>query len=297
MNPVSRVWAHARSARFVVSLMACVALTIGAVGCSRAEAPASRPSATAATVEPSPAQDRPKLSGPAFITPAFITTVRLTLAVASVPDATSKLREASARFGGHVAQLSASGEGPGARHDQSASLDLRIPSERVHAFVGEVSRLGDVTSEDERVDDVSEERADRHARLANARAEEKRLLELLDKRTGTLADVLAAEKELARVRETVERYEAQAAALEGKIALATVHVSLVTSSSAKATGAGARVAQAARDGVRHASTVTVGLVALFAEAGPTLFVLLLLVGTFALVVRAAFRITRRKLVR
>ena len=208
-----------------------------------------------------------------------------------------KVREASARFGGHVAQLSASGDGSGARQDQSASLDLRIPSERVHAFVSEVSRLGDVTSEDERVDDVSEERADRHARLANARAEEKRLLELLDKRTGTLADVLAAEKELARVRETVERYEAQAAALEGKIALATVHVSLVTSSSAKATGAGARVAQAARDGVRHASTVTIGLVALFAEAGPTLFVLLLLVGTFALVVRAAFRITRRKLVR
>ena len=56
-------------------------------------------------------------------------------------------------------------------------------------------------------EDVGEEFVDVSARMENARRLEQRLVTLLASRTGKLSDVLAVERELARVREDIERYE------------------------------------------------------------------------------------------
>jgi Domain of unknown function (DUF4349) len=69
---------------------------------------------------------------------------------------------------------------------------------------------------------VTEQVTDLDARLANARNTEKRLIELLQKRTGDLADVLEAEREVARVREEIERFEGQRKNLDSRVSHATV---------------------------------------------------------------------------
>jgi hypothetical protein len=64
--------------------------------------------------------------------------------------------------------------------------------------------LGDVESVNIGSEDVGEAYADMEVRLANGRRLEQRLLELLATRTGSLEDVLAVERELARVRQEIE---------------------------------------------------------------------------------------------
>ena len=71
---------------------------------------------------------------------------------------------------------------------------------------------------------MTEQVVDVEARLSNARNTEKRLVDLLQKRTGDLADVLAAEREIARVREEIERFDAQRKNLERRVTYATLNL-------------------------------------------------------------------------
>lgn len=222
---------------------------------------------------------------------AQITTVTLSFTVTSVDEAARKVRDEVARADGYVANMN--GGGLDAR-DRRASFELRIPAARVGAFRAALAGIGDLTQEEERVEDVGEERADRRARLANARAEEKRLLDLLAQRTGSLADVLTAERELARVRETIERYDAPAAALDGKIAYATVHVSLSPRVVTFVPHPLQRLGEAAHEGVHNASVLLLGMGVLAAEAGPTLLILCALLAAVVLAVRKALRVHARR---
>ena len=56
-------------------------------------------------------------------------------------------------------------------------------------------------------EDVGEEYVDVQARVANAHRLEQRLIEVLATKTGKLSDILNVERELARVREEIERME------------------------------------------------------------------------------------------
>jgi hypothetical protein len=62
--------------------------------------------------------------------------------------------------------------------------------------------------------------------VANARRLEERLIALLATRTGRLEDVLAVERELARVREEIERHEGRLRYLRTRAAVSTLTVNL-----------------------------------------------------------------------
>jgi hypothetical protein len=64
------------------------------------------------------------------------------------------------------------------------------------------------------------------ARAANAHRLEDRLVELLRTRTGKLQDVLSVERELARVREEIERMEGRLRFLKTSAQLSTLSVNL-----------------------------------------------------------------------
>jgi hypothetical protein len=75
-------------------------------------------------------------------------------------------------------------------------------------------------------EDVSEEFVDLTARMANSHRLEERLVELLRTRTGKLQDVLTVERELARVREEIERMEGRLRFLKNSAQLSTLAVTL-----------------------------------------------------------------------
>ena len=116
--------------------------------------------------------------------------------------------------------------------------------------------LGSVTGEVQSGDDVTERVVDIEARLANGRNTEKRLGEVLRNRTGDVSDVLAVEREIARVREEIERLDGERTNLERRVAYATVTLEVTESRQATLdTGPvplSTRLRNAAVDGVRTA---------------------------------------------
>ena len=99
---------------------------------------------------------------------------------------------------------------------------LRVPGVRLDEAVSRLRSLGVVTDESLHGEDVTDQMVDLDARLTNARNTEKRLTEVLRTRTGDLADVLAVERETARVREEIERLDAQRKNLEQRVSYATI---------------------------------------------------------------------------
>ncbi|WP_437724200.1 DUF4349 domain-containing protein [Sorangium sp. So ce861] len=272
------------------ALLSALALTSA---CSRSDRSSSAPAEPA----PAPVQaaalnlqsQGPSPGAPPLAQRAMRITVETTILVDAFDPAMQRLRVSVEEHGGYVSEARVHG-GP----HQSASLEARVPSARIGAFRAVVASLGEVVADAEKAEDVTEQRADIGARLRNARAQEKRLLDLLSDRTGSLADVIAVEKQLGAVREAIEQIEAQERLLEGQIAYATVKISVTTRREEQTLGAGARIAGAAREGVENAGAFVVNTVVLLAAAGPTLLLLSALgMGLFYAILALVRRQQRR----
>jgi hypothetical protein len=145
----------------------------------------------------------------------------VTLEVPQVEPAVERLQALAEEMGGHVAHVSMR---TGAEQFRQATVTLRIPAARFDDAIAGVRPLGKVEQVDISVQDVTEQYTDLEARLANARRLEERLLEILATRAGTLDQVLSAERELARVRTEIERYDGRLRQLAGRVELSTLTV-------------------------------------------------------------------------
>ncbi len=153
--------------------------------------------------------------------PMLIKTGQASLQVDSLERAVSALRDLARAAGGYVVGTTMQ---TGAHQVRSATLDLRIPSARFDQARSGLDAIGKVESVQIAAQDVGEEYVDVAARLENARRLESRLLDLLAQRTGKLQDVLSVERELARVREEIERYEGRMRYLRTQVAMSTLSV-------------------------------------------------------------------------
>lgn len=143
--------------------------------------------------------------------------------VDSLELAIGRVREIARRVGGAVADLSVSS---GRDQNPSATLELRVPSARFDDAVSGLSPVGKVEAVNVEVEDVGEEYVDVAARVENARRLETRLVQLLATRTGKLGDVLQVERELARVREEIERYEGRLRYLRARASVSRLTVTV-----------------------------------------------------------------------
>lgn len=145
------------------------------------------------------------------------------LRVGSVDSALVQVAELAGRFDGHMgSRLLRHGE----ERSRGGSVQLRVPSERFNEAVAALAQIGRLEHSAVNVAEVGEQLIDLRARLENARRLETRLVDLLRTRTGNLADVLAVERELARVREEIERTDAQLRTLADRVAMSTITVEL-----------------------------------------------------------------------
>ena len=155
--------------------------------------------------------------------PMLIRTGTASVEVDSLDAAVARVRALAARVGGYVANTSLAA---GREQVRSATLELRVPAARFDELVGGLAPFGRVEKVDVQAEDVGEEFVDVSARVANARRLEGRLVELLARRTGKLEEVLAVERELARVREEIERYEGRLRYLRTRAATSTLAVTV-----------------------------------------------------------------------
>ncbi|MEO6525844.1 MAG: DUF4349 domain-containing protein [Gemmatimonadaceae bacterium] len=143
--------------------------------------------------------------------------------VKTVDAALTSVRQTAAQFGGFVANTSLR---TGKDEQRSATLELRVPSDKFDGLLAALNTVGKVESVTATAQDVAEEYVDLGARAANARRVEARLVELLATRTGKLSDVLTVEQELARVRMEAERYDARLRWLERRATLSSLDITI-----------------------------------------------------------------------
>ena len=134
-----------------------------------------------------------------------------------------RLRQLATQLGGYIANSSLSG---GRDQVRTAALELKIPAQRFDQALNGLATLGKVESVNATAEDVGEEYVDITARVNNAHRLEDRLIALLATRTGKLQDVLSVERELARVREEIERYEGRLRYLKTRVATSTLSVTV-----------------------------------------------------------------------
>ena len=143
--------------------------------------------------------------------------------VEKVDAAVLKIRQLAAQFGGYITNSSISG---GRDQIRQATLELKIPSPKYDPAVEALSTIGKVETVTSNAQDVGEEFVDVTARVTNARRLEERLITLLANRTGKLDEVLRVERELARVREEIERYEGRLRYLSSRVAMSTLTITV-----------------------------------------------------------------------
>lgn len=153
----------------------------------------------------------------------IIRTGQVSIEVDSLERAVRLVNDLAARSGGYVANSTMSS---GTNAARTATIEIKIPSDRYQGTIDGLRAIGKVLSAATNSQDVGEEFFDLTARIANAKRLEERIVNLLATRTGKLEDVLNVERELARIREEIERYEGRSRYLTAQVAMSTVAITV-----------------------------------------------------------------------
>ena len=155
--------------------------------------------------------------------PMIVRTGNATIQVDALEPAVARIRLLAQSLGGYVGNTSMQ---TGSNQMRSASIEIKIPARRWSDLLTGLNPIGKREAVTESAQDVGEEFVDVTARVVNARRLEERLISLLANRTGKLSDALSVERELARVREEIERYEGRIRYLRAQATMSTMLVNL-----------------------------------------------------------------------
>lgn len=146
----------------------------------------------------------------------------------TVPDSRTAAREIVAEaedVGGYVSNESQYTQFFDGREYYSIELQLRIPEGEFGRFLEGVGDRGKVEYKQSGVRDVTEQYIDLEARISNLRAAEERFREILAM-AESVEDMLAAERELARLRSDIESLEGQFRYLRDQVQFSTLDLEL-----------------------------------------------------------------------
>jgi uncharacterized small protein (DUF1192 family) len=203
--------------------------------------------------------------------PLIVQTARLSLTHSDFDKARPSLDDILKRHRGYFGQLSAASP-IGAPRTLEATL--RVPAGELESVIVDLKKLGRVESESRTGEEITQQYVDLEARLFNARNTERRLTDLLRQRTGKLTDVLAVEKEIGRVREEIERMEAERKSLMNRVDFATLSLTVTEDYKAQLRMAPdstlTRFRNAAIEGYKSMIEGTIGLGLVLLSYGPSL---------------------------
>jgi len=155
----------------------------------------------------------------------------LDLLVKDLAPSIDKISSIAAAAGGYIEKSTQTNSGL-----HSASLTIRVPSERLDQSIADINRLAvSVEREEVEVRDVTRESVDRDARLRNAQAEETQYLQIL-KRATTIKDTLDVTEKLSDVRGRIEEMQGEMKLLTTQIDLSSLQISLHSESEATVAG-------------------------------------------------------------
>jgi hypothetical protein len=228
-------WSHHMFCKFLilrrlVIILALLIIVHGLASCKKKEeAPASSPTSAGSTAS-APVADNAAPEGEAVPQQSkrkIILNHAFSLEVKDFKVAVETLTKLAESSGGYVFNSTRS------THDKTINygeVGMRVPVREAGNVLARIRGLGRVDSENSSAEDITDGYVDLEARLTNARSAETRLVELYRK-AGKIADVLAVEKELTRVRGDIEAFEAKKKNLDILTDMVTIDVSMTEASS------------------------------------------------------------------
>jgi len=154
---------------------------------------------------------------------ALILTANVALRAAQPWAVSDRVQSIAVGLGGDVMGLSQSGSG----EQRSASLTIRVPSERFNDALRQIRDIADVEVLSSSVDakDVTDQFVDLQARLKAKQAEEQRYLALLA-RADKIEDILRIDQVLAQTRTQIEQLTGQLNSIKARTEFSTIAVSI-----------------------------------------------------------------------
>ena len=152
----------------------------------------------------------------------IVKTAELGIRAEDVRGSAARAQQVAAQFGGSVLSSQiVRGDGP-----VYADLVLLVPSPEFEQALEELRGLGkEVTTDNVRGEDVTEEFVDLESRERNLLAAEQSLLELYD-RAQSVNDALAIERELANIRGQIEQVQGRIQYLEERTATSRITLAI-----------------------------------------------------------------------
>ena len=147
----------------------------------------------------------------------------MTVEVRSVTAALDKLGQIIGSVGGHTANRSERQNEYGGR---TASVTCRVPADRLDAAVEAMKALGRPRALTLTAEDVTTDYFDVSVRINTQTQLERQLVALLQRPTNKLAELLEIERELARVREEIDRLEGRRRLWDNQAALSSLVITL-----------------------------------------------------------------------
>ena len=147
----------------------------------------------------------------------------LNLEVSSVEAALNEIKTLVDSANGYVTNESVSQDQYATK---SGTITCRVPSEQLDGTLEELKQLGEVEHVAITANDITDQYFDLEVRMRNQKELETRLVALLKRPANKLADLLAAERELARVRTDIDAMEGRKRLWDNQIAYSTVTINV-----------------------------------------------------------------------
>ena len=206
---------------------------------------------------PSPADNAPALA------PKLIRTANVRFQVADVSKSIREIDRIVSGYPAYVADSRMSVTAARVEH----TLTIRIPPEHFDSFLKNLDSQSIFTEfRNITTSDVTKEFIDLESRLRTKKEVHERMKEILQTKTGTIEDVLAAERQLGEVQEEIESATGKLNLLKDRIAYSRIDIEIyeVTRQEAGfAPGVGTRLGNAFTSGFEGMVEVMIGLVHLW----------------------------------
>lgn len=196
------------------------------------------------------------------VTPSSTKLLKVAAYRFQVADARQSLGEIERIVGQYPAYIADSRMSvSGARIEHN--LTVRIPPDYLDSFLRDIDSLSILTDfRNVTATDVTQEFVDLESRLRTKREVHERLKEILRTKTGTIEDVLAAERQLGEIQEEIEAATSRLNSLKDRIAYSRIDIEMYQILRQEATftsGAGTRFRNAFTSGFDGSIEVLIGL--------------------------------------
>lgn len=155
----------------------------------------------------------------------LIKTVTLNMETREFDTLLSGIQSQVSEIGGYTESSYINGNSYYESGNRTASLALRIPVDKLDSFVTTVSGLGNVTSKNESVEDITLQYVDTESHKKTLETEQERLLTLMEQ-AENVEDIITIETRLSEIRYELQNYKSTLRTYDNQVSYSTVNINL-----------------------------------------------------------------------